>query len=242
MLRTPLTGLTAASKQLSTISNNLANASTTGFKKSMAQFADFMGESTSTRPGSEAGKGVMAIAMRRSVEQGSLKQTGGSLDVALQGAGYMVFGDPANPTGEGDLSFSRAGTLTITPDGFLVDESGAPVMGNPALAGGLQNPNLQAINIFKAVGNNPANLGSITVDAQGLLSVANAADGSINKVTYLAVARFENDNGLKAIGNTRYTTSNNSGPPNLVAGALMASASLHKAISSNPMSILPLSS
>ena len=213
MLRTPLTGLTAASKQLNAISNNLANASTTGFKKSMAQFADFMGESTATRPGSEAGKGVMAISMRRSVEQGGLKQTGGSLDVALQGAGYMVFGDPATPTGEGDMSFSRSGALTITADGFLVDQSGAPVMGNPALSGTLQNPNLQAINIFKAVGNDPANLGSITIDAQGLVSVSNTADGSINKVAYLAVARFENDNGLKAIGNTRYTTSSDSGAP-----------------------------
>jgi len=94
MLRTPLTGLTAASKQLNAISNNLANASTTGFKKSMANFADFMGESTATRPGTEPGKGVMTISMRRSVEQGGLKQTGGSLDVALQGAGYLVFGDP----------------------------------------------------------------------------------------------------------------------------------------------------
>jgi flagellar hook protein FlgE len=213
MLRTPLTGLTAASKQLSAISNNLANASTTGFKKSMAQFADVMGESTAMRPGSEAGKGVMSVAMRRSVEQGGMKQTGGSLDVALQGAGYLVFGDAANPTGEGDMSFSRAGALTITADGYLVDQSGAPVMGNPALSGTLQNPNLQSINIFKAVGNDPSKLGSITVDAQGLVSVTNAATGAINKVAYLAVARFENDNGLKAIGNTRYTTSQDSGEP-----------------------------
>ena len=104
MLRTPLTGLTAASKQLSVISNNLANASTAGFKKSMAQFGDVMSESAGSRPGSEAGKGVMTIATRRSVEQGGMKQTAGSLDVALQGAGYLVFGDPANPTADGDLS------------------------------------------------------------------------------------------------------------------------------------------
>ncbi len=218
MLRTPLTGLTAASKQLNAISNNLANASTTGFKKSMVQFADFMGESTATRPGAETGKGVMSVSTRRSVEQGGLKQTGGSLDVALQGAGYLVFGDPANPTGDGDLSFSRAGALTVTPDGYLVDQSGAPVMGNPSLSGTLQNPNLQAINIFKAVGNDPSKLGSITVDAQGLVSVTNTADGTINKVAYLAVARFENDNGLKAIGNTRYSTSQDSGAPQFGRG------------------------
>jgi len=111
------------------------------------------------------------------------------------------------------MSFSRAGALTLTADGYLVDQSGAPVMGNPSLSGSLQNPNLQAINIFKAVGNDPSKLGAITIDAQGLVSVANAADGTINKVAYLAVARFENDNGLKPMGNTRFLTSQDSGPP-----------------------------
>jgi len=220
MLRTPLTGLTAASKQLSVISNNLANASTVGFKKSMAQFGDLIGESADTRPGSEAGKGVMTIVTRRSVEQGGMKQTAGSLDIALQGEGYLVFGDAANPSATGDLSYSRAGNLTMKPDGMLVDQSGAPLMGNQALSGTLQNPNIQPINILNAVGGDPAKVGAITIDQQGLITVTNAVDGTVNKVAYVALARFENDNGLTAIGNTKFTTSPDSGAAQYGRGGL----------------------
>lgn len=211
MLRTSLTGLAAASKELSAVSNNLANANTIGFKKSNAEFGDFMADEAATVVGAQTGKGVMTMNMHRSTQQGSLQQTSNSLDVALLGAGYMVFGNGNASQSSSDETYSRAGKLTVNPDGYLVDEGGSPVLGNQSLSGTLQSPNLQPINIFKAVGNDPANVSSISINDQGLISVTSTAGGDPVKVAYLAVARFENDNGLQAIGGTKFSATQSSG-------------------------------
>jgi flagellar hook protein FlgE len=212
MLRIPLTGLTAASKQLSAISNNLANANTIGFKKSSAEFGDIMAADAATTLNSEIGKGVSTINMKRDIEQGTLQQTSSSLDVALQGDGYLVFGTSTSAQTSGGETYSRAGNLTVDVNGYLVDDSGAPVMGNQAIAGTtLQSPNMQPINIFKAVGNNPANVGSISIDSQGLISVVPSSGGDPVKVAYLSVARFENENGMQALGGNKFSASQDSG-------------------------------
>jgi flagellar hook protein FlgE len=211
MLRTPLTGLTAASKDLSAVSNNLANANTIGFKKSHAVFGDFMAEESASVVGAQTGKGVLTIGMHRDTEQGSMKQTSGSLDVALQGEGYMVFGSSTSSQSTTNATYSRAGKLTLNTDGYLVDDSGSPVMGNQSLAGGLQSPNLQPINIFKAVGNDPTNVSSINIDPQGQVSVTSTAGGAPIPVAYIAVARFENENGMQANGGSKFSETQSSG-------------------------------
>ena len=211
MLRTPLTGLNAASKELSAVSNNLANANTIGFKKSNAEFGDFMAEESSTVVGARTGKGVMTMGMHRNTSQGSLQQTSNSLDVALQGEGYMVFGGTSSAQGTSEETYSRAGKLTVNTQGYLVDDSGSPILGNQSLSGTLQSPNLQPINILKAVGNDPANVASISINDQGLVSVTSTAGGDPVKVAYLAVARFENENGLQAIGGTKFSQTQSSG-------------------------------
>lgn len=211
MLRIPLTGLTAASKELSAISNNLANANTIGFKKSNAEFGDFMAPDSATVLNSEIGKGATTIGMKRNIEQGSLQQTSNSLDVALQGEGYMVFGTSTSAQASGGDTYSRAGKLTLNADGYLVDDSGSPLMGNQSLSGTLQNPNMQPINIFKSVGNDPQNVGSISIDSQGLISVAPASGGDPVKVAYIATARFENENGMQALGGNKFSATQSSG-------------------------------
>jgi flagellar hook protein FlgE len=211
MLRVPLTGLTVASKELSAISNNLANANTIGFKKSNAEFGDIMVADAATVLNGQVGKGAMTIDMKRDVEQGSLQQTSSSLDVALQGEGYMVFGNSTSAQATGGETYSRAGKLTVDVNGYLVDDSGSPVMGNQSLSGTLQSPNMQPINIFQAVGNNPANVGSISIDSQGLISVVPTSGGDPVKVAYLAVARFENENGMQALGGNKFSASQDSG-------------------------------
>ena len=224
MLRTPLTGLSAASKELSAVSNNLANANTIGFKKSQAIFGDFMAEESASVVSAQTGKGVLTIGMHRDTEQGSMKQTSGSLDVALQGEGYMVFGSSTSAQSTANASYSRAGKLTLTSDGYLVDDSGSPILGNQSLTGGLQSPNLQPINIFKAVGNDPANVSAINIDAQGQVSVTPTPGSDIYKrnleapnygkpisVAYLAVARFENENGMQANGGNKFSETQSSG-------------------------------
>ena len=220
MLRIPLTGLTAASKELSAISNNLANANTIGFKKSNAEFGDFMAPDSATVLNSEIGKGATTIGMKRNIEQGSLQQTSNSLDVALQGEGYMVFGTSTSAQASGGDTYSRAGKLTLNADGYLVDDSGSPLMGNQSLSGTLQNPNMQPINIFKSVGNDPSNVGSISIDSQGLISVMPTSPppgwkpGDEIKpvpVAYIATARFENENGMQALGGNKFSATQSSG-------------------------------
>jgi flagellar hook protein FlgE len=225
MFSLPLAGLSAASQQLSAISNNLANAGTTGFKKSSANFADMMTSDAATVIDSSVGKGVSTLGMVRNTQQGSMEQTSSSLDVAIQGEGYMVFSTvPANQsTGTGasssNIAYSRAGHLTLNADGYLVDDGGAPVMGNAALPGTtLQNPNLQPINVLKAVGNDPSKVGSITISPNGLVSVMSPSGGNAIPVSYVAIARFENENGLQAMGGNKFLPGTNSGAPQFGGG------------------------
>ena len=225
MFSVALSGLAAASQQLSAISNNLANAGTTGFKKSTANFADVMSQDPSTSLDASIGKGVTTLGMVRSTEQGALEQTSSSLDVAIQGEGYMAFSTvPASQSaaaGQSDanIAYSRSGHLTLSADGYLVDDSGAPVMGNAALPGTtLQSPNLQPINILNAVGNDPSQVGSITISPKGLVSITNPSGSSTVNAGYIAIARFENDNGLQAIGGTKFMTGTTSGQPQFGSG------------------------
>jgi flagellar hook protein FlgE len=225
MFSVALSGLAAASQQLSAISNNLANAGTTGFKKSTANFADVMSQDPSTSLDASIGKGVSTIGMVRDTQQGSLAQTSSSLDVAIMGEGYMAFStSPAGQSAaagqtEANIAYSRSGHLTLSADGYLVDDSGAPVMGNAALPGTtLQSPNLQPINILKAVGNDPSQVGSITISPKGLVSITNPSGSSTVNAGYIAIARFENDNGLQAIGGTKFMTGATSGQPQFGSG------------------------
>jgi len=218
MLRTSLTGLNAASKELSAVSNNLANANTIGFKKSNAEFGDFMAEESASIISAQTGKGVFTTNMRRNTEQGALQQTAGSLDIALQGEGYLVYGSSTSAQATGDHAFSRAGKLTMNADGYLVDDGGSPLLGNPSLSGGLQNPNLQPINIFKAVGNDPSNVGTISINDKGLISVTSTAGGDPKPVAYVALARFENENGMQANGGNKFSETQASGAPQFGLG------------------------
>ena len=88
------TGLKATQHDMGVISNNLANASTNGFKKSKAQFEDmyFSQHNNSTNPA--RGMGVTNVKPRQSFAQGSFQQTNGSLDLAIMGEGFFVLGEP----------------------------------------------------------------------------------------------------------------------------------------------------
>jgi len=149
MLRTSLTGLQASSKNLSVISNNLANASTTGFKRSEARFADIINEEAGTRPGAVFGKGVSTVSIERTTAQGSMMGTSSSLDFAVDGAGYFIFGD--------------------APDG----------VGSKAVNGNLQAANLSPINLVDAVGGKPETIGTVTISSKGLLTVTTTAGANI---------------------------------------------------------------
>jgi flagellar hook protein FlgE len=217
MIKTSLTGVMAASRDLSVISNNLANSMTTGFKRSLAQFTDIGASSAAAREGAQAGNGAMTQDIRRSVEQGPIMTTDAKLDVAIAGMGYLTFGDPnAQPGQETSMTYSRAGKLTLDKSGRVVDASGAPLMGFSVLSGNGVGGQLQPINLSSAAGGNLANVQGVEIDAKGVVTVQ-LASGRTVRAAAIALATFRNDNGLKSVGGAKLQETDASGPADIQA-------------------------
>ena len=212
-MKTSLTGLMAASKDLGVISNNLANASTHGYKKSSAQFQDLVPAEGAGRPGVEAGRGVMTVEIRRSALQGPLEATNGSLDLAVNGQGWLVLGSAkGGDNAETPQAFTRAGRLTMDETGRLVTNDGSPVLGYKALTGGVIGGDPQPIDILAAVGNKASNVSSISVGSNGLITVT-TPNGTNVPVGTVALAQFPNESGLRSVGGNHLVPTMKSGEP-----------------------------
>ena len=126
-----LSGAVAQTTQLDTVSNNLANGSTPGFRADRVTFKQVM--SSALAPGQSSDKAYVTVdATQIDTSQGSLKETGNSLDVALRGPGFI-----AVQTAQGER-YSRGGTLHIDGAGYVANDSGARVldMNNSAIPAG----------------------------------------------------------------------------------------------------------
>ena len=213
MMKTALTGVMSASRDLSVISNNLANAMTVGFKRSTSQFVDVAGLSQNDIPGVDIGQGAMTEVVRRSDSQGNVRNTYSALDLAIVGPGHFTFGDTASTTSTSSTTeptyfYSRAGQLQITPTGQLVDKSnGRPLMG---LLGGKPQP----INVADGANGDLSQVQTISVDTKGQLSVTRT-DGTVKQIATLAIAHFNNEDGLKNQGGSSFTETDESGPAQL---------------------------
>ena len=119
-----LSGLNAAAKNLDVIGHNIANANTTGFKSSRAEFADLMVASMGMSGGQNAGFGVEVAAVAQQFKQRSLSSTGNSLDVAINGGGFFQVQQP-----NGSMAYTRAGDFKMDQFGNLKTNGGAGVMG-----------------------------------------------------------------------------------------------------------------
>jgi len=130
-LRTAATGMAAQQLNVQVISNNIANMNTVGFKRQRAEFQDLLYQ-TLERAGSQSsdqgtvvptglqiGAGVKAGSIYRITEQGVMTQTGNQLDVAIQGRGYLQVLMPS-----GEISYTRAGNLSLNDQGQLVTSDG----------------------------------------------------------------------------------------------------------------------
>jgi flagellar basal-body rod protein FlgG len=193
------TGMEAQQMQLDIISNNLANVSTNGFKKSHAVFEDLMyqnlrqvGSNTSeqsTLPtGLQVGLGVRTVATSRSFAQGNLQQSNNNLDVAIEGNGFFQLTMP-----DGTVGYTRDGAFQVDSAGRLVNAGGLVV------AGGITVPS-NATNV--TIGQD----GSVTATIPGA-----TAPQSIGTIT---TASFINPAGLEPKGQNIYAESIASGQPN----------------------------
>lgn len=192
------TGLDAQQTQLDITSNNLANVSTTGFKRSRAVFEDLMyqtlrqpgaksSQQTDIPEGLQIGTGVRPISSVRVHTQGNLQQTGNQFDVAINGQGFLQVQMP-----DGTNAFTRDGSLHMDAQGQLVTSNGFPI--SPAVT-------------------LPPNTQSVTIAQDGTISATLQGSAIPQQVGSLQLANFINAAGLQAIGQNLYVETAASGTP-----------------------------
>ncbi|MFV2059503.1 MAG: flagellar hook protein FlgE [Gammaproteobacteria bacterium] len=124
--RAALSGIQSASKELKMIGNNVANASTTGFKKSRAQFADVYAASDIGSSSNTIGSGVRIAAVTQQFSQGNVDFTDNNLDMAINGGGFFMLEK------NGERVYSRAGAIEIDREGFMVNSDNLKLLGKKA--------------------------------------------------------------------------------------------------------------
>ncbi len=125
-----LTGIRAADSDLRVTGNNIANASTTGFKRSRAEFGDVYASSIVGTAANATGSGVSLTDVAQQFTQGNISFTDNSLDLAINGSGFFIMSD------NGDPSYTRAGMFSTDNQGFIVNNSGFNLQGFAADADG----------------------------------------------------------------------------------------------------------
>lgn len=129
-----LSGLNAASQALDVIGNNVANASTIGYKDGVAEFADVFAASMASSSGTQIGIGTSLAAVSPQFTQGDITTTGNPMDVAINGQGFFQMNNG------GVVTYSRDGEFSLNANGFIVNSSGAELTGYPANANGTISP------------------------------------------------------------------------------------------------------
>jgi len=196
------TGMQAQNTNVEVISNNIANLTTTGFKRRRAEFQDLMyqnlrrvGSNSSDTgslvpSGAQVGLGVKTAAIYAINEQGTLSQTSNTLDLAVQGNGYFQVTLPSGQTG-----FTRDGTFGLAADGTIVNADGYTVQ-----------PGLQI----------PAAATGVTINTNGQVQVTLSGQTAPTTVGQVQIAVFPNAAGLDAQGGNMFVQTAASGAP--VAG------------------------
>ncbi|MCG5499834.1 flagellar hook protein FlgE [Ectothiorhodospira lacustris] len=129
-----VTGLNAASADLNVTGHNIANASTSGFKESRAEFMDIFAQSYNSAYKTATGSGVRLASVSQQFTQGSLNFTGNSMDMAINGQGFFVL------ERDGVTEYTRAGQFQANQEGFVVNAAGQRLMGYPPEGGNLLAP------------------------------------------------------------------------------------------------------
>jgi flagellar basal-body rod protein FlgG len=197
-LKIAATGMSAQQMRVETISNNLANMSTNGYNARRAEFADLhyqqmaragtinASDGTVLPTGVQLGLGVRPSAISVQLAQGALSQTGGDLDLAIDGKGFFEVTLP-----NGQAAYSRDGALKRTAEGLLVTSDGYPLSPEVTI---------------------PEDARSLSINAEGEVYAyfADAEAGQL--IGQLALAGFTNPKGLEAMGSNLFLATEASGP------------------------------
>ena len=192
------TGLDAQQTKMSNIANNLANAGTTGYKRSRAIFADLLyqnvrqvgaqsSQDTQLPSGLMMGTGVRTVATEKLFTQGNLSQTDNLLDMAVQGRGFFQVLLP-----DGTQAYTRDGSFQVDNQGQMVTSNGYVLQ--------------PAITI-------PENAQSVNIGTDGTVSVSLPGSNGTTQIGTVQLADFVNPAGLQAMGDNLYLESSASGSP-----------------------------
>ena len=191
------TGLTAQDKQLTTISNNLANASTVGFKRDRVIFEDLLyqiqrqpgaqsSQNNQLPSGLQLGTGVRVVGTQKQFSTGSLQVTDQPLDLAINGRGFFEILQPS-----GQIAYTRNGEFHLSADGEVVNADGLILQPAISIPEGAQN---------------------ITIGQDGTVSVLLAGDTSPTQLGSIQLTDFINPAGLQAMGANLFLETASSGP------------------------------
>ncbi len=192
------TGLDAQQTNIDVISNNLANVSTNGFKRSRPVFEDLLyqtlrqpgaqsSQQTQLPSGLQLGTGVRPVAVERIFTQGNVQQTGNNLDVAISGKGMFQILTP-----DGTTAYTRDGSFQVDSQGQVVTSSGYSIQ--PALT-------------------IPSNAQTITIAKDGTVSVTQPGSSTPTQIGSIQLAGFINPAGLQSVGENLFQETAASGAP-----------------------------
>jgi flagellar hook protein FlgE len=191
---TSLSGLQGAQTELSTISHNLANAGTNGFKRSRVEFGDVIASTATKSPTQLIGSGSYVKAIKQQYSQGGLQQSQSSLDLAISGEGFFCVKPNPNTN---EIAYTRNGSFSVSADRLVVDSQGSTVQVYPVDGSGT----VVATSLEEAVSLRlPRTSGTPRATAQARVSVnlsANAplpaADPKWTAASPYAFSRFDPD-------------------------------------------------
>ena len=197
-LYTGASGMSAQETNLDNVANNLANSSTAGFRKRRIQFEDLLYQNiimpgaaatqqTTVAAGLQIGLGSRSAASEIVQSQGDFSQTGNQLDMAVQGQGFFQVTLPS-----GETAYTRSGAFHLDAQGNIVTSDGNPL-----------EPSLTI----------PANATSLTIGADGTVSVTTPGQTAAQQVGTIQLALFQNPGGLNSVGNNLFLATTASGDP-----------------------------
>ena len=192
------TGLAAQDTMMTTISNNLANVSTTGFKRDRAEFEDLLyqikrqpgaqsSQDTQLPSGLQLGTGVKVVGTQKIFTQGSLQTTEQPLDMAINGRGFFQILTP-----NGDVAYTRDGSFHLDAEGQIVTSNGYPLEPGIVL---------------------PDDVQTFTVGEDGTVSISVFGDAGVQQIGNIQTADFINPAGLQSIGGNLFVETASSGAP-----------------------------
>jgi len=190
------TGMNAQQLRIDVTSNNIANVNTSGFKEDRAEFQDLMYQALNYAGGSttqdtlnptgvNVGLGTRLSGVQKNFSQGSLKQTGNPLDLAIEGKGFFQITMP-----DGTMAYTRNGSFKVDQDGTVVNANGYKL-----------EPEIVI----------PQNLTNVSVGLDGTVSAVDPTTGETQQLGQINLVDFVNPAGLRPKGDSLFKSSDSSG-------------------------------